>query len=121
MSQKEHSRAHRSRTYKRVRGVILILLVLGIIWGITALVRHNAAQPDPTPDPNAGQQTGTTDEKQNNQTPDPDPDPEPSPDPAPEPTPDPTPDPKPTPDPEPSGTNLTNPPGLFGGGQGRWL
>ena len=109
MSQKEHSRAHRSRTYKRVRGVILILLVLGIIWGITALVRHNAAQPDPTPDPNAGQQTGTTDEKQNNQTPDPDPDPEPSPDPAPEPTPDPTPDPKPTPDPEPSGTNLTNP------------
>ena len=51
MSQKEHSRAHRSRTYKRVRGVILILLVLGIIWGITALVRHNAAQPDPTPDP----------------------------------------------------------------------
>ena len=46
MSQKEHSRAHRSRTYKRVRGVILILLVLGIIWGITALVRHNAAQPD---------------------------------------------------------------------------
>ena len=57
MSQKEHSRAHRSRTYKRVRGVILILLVLGIIWGITALVRHNAAQPDPTPDPNAGQQT----------------------------------------------------------------
>ena len=27
MSQKEHSRAHRSRTYKRVRGVILILLV----------------------------------------------------------------------------------------------
>ena len=80
MSQKEHSRAHRSRTYKRVRGVILILLVLGIIWGITALVRHNAAQPDPTPDPNAGQQTGTTDEKQNNQTPDPDPDPEPSPD-----------------------------------------
>ena len=109
MSQKKHSRAHRSRTYKRVRGVILILLVLGIIWGITALVRHNAAQPDPTPDPNAGQQTGTTDEKQNNQTPDPDPDPEPSPDPAPEPTPDPTPDPKPTPDPEPSGTNLTNP------------
>ena len=109
MSQKEHSRAHRSRTYKRVRGVILILLVLGIIWGITALVRHNAAQPDPTPDPNAGQQTGTTDEKQNNQTPDPDPDPEPSPDPAPEPTPDPTPDPKPAPDPEPSGTNLTNP------------
>ena len=109
MSQKEHSRAHRRRTYKRVRGVILILLVLGIIWGITALVRHNAAQPDPTPDPNAGQQTGTTDEKQNNQTPDPDPDPEPSPDPAPEPTPDPTPDPKPTPDPEPSGTNLTNP------------
>ena len=69
MSQKEHSRAHRRRTYKRVRGVILILLVLGIIWGITALVRHNAAQPDPTPDPNAGQQTGTTDEKQNNQTP----------------------------------------------------
>lgn len=51
MSQKEHSRAHRSRTYKRVRGVILILLVLGIIWGITALVRHNAAQPDPTPIP----------------------------------------------------------------------
>ena len=47
MSQKEHSRAHRRRTYKRVRGVILILLVLGIIWGITALVRHNAAQPDP--------------------------------------------------------------------------
>ena len=30
MSQKEHSRAHRSRTYKRVRGVILILLVLGL-------------------------------------------------------------------------------------------
>ena len=28
MSQKEHSRAHRRRTYKRVRGVILILLVL---------------------------------------------------------------------------------------------
>ena len=48
MSQKEHSRAHRSRTYKRVRGVILILLVLGIIWGITALVRHNAtARPHP--------------------------------------------------------------------------
>ena len=110
MSQNEHSRAHRSRTYKRVRGIILILLVLGLIaWGVTALVRRNAAQPDPTPDPNAGQQTGTTDGKQNNQTPDPDPDPEPSPDPAPEPTPDPTPDPKPTPDPEPSGTNLTNP------------
>ena len=99
MSQKEHSRAHRSRTYKRVRGVILILLVLGIIWGITALVRHNAAQPDPTPDPNAGQQTGTTDEKQNNQTPDPDPDPDP--DPEPDPDPDPTPDPDPEiPDPE---------------------
>ena len=67
MSQKEHSRAHRRRTYKRVRGIILILLVLGLIaWGVTALVRRNAAQPDPTPDPNAGQQTGTTDEKQNN-------------------------------------------------------
>ena len=84
MSQKEHSRAHRSRTYKRVRGIILILLVLGLIaWGVTALVRRNAAQPDPTPDPNAGQQTGTTDEKQNNQTPDPDPDPEPEPNPGP--------------------------------------
>ena len=35
MSQKEHSRAHRSRTYKRVRGIILILLVLGLmLWKI---------------------------------------------------------------------------------------
>ena len=101
MSQYE-SRSHRRRTFKRIRGVILILLVLGlIIWGVTALVRHNATQPDPTPDPNAGQQTGTTDEKLNDQTPDPDPDPEP--------TQDPEPDPQPAPDPEPAGTNLTNP------------
>ena len=46
MSQNEHSRAHRSRTYKRVRGIILILLVLGLIaWGVTALVRRNAPHP----------------------------------------------------------------------------
>ena len=108
MSQKEHSRAHRRRTYKRVRGIILILLVLGLIaWGVTALVRRNAAQPDPTPDPNAGQQTDAAGGEQGDQTPDPEPMPDPEP--TPDPEPDPQPQPKPVPDPEPSGTTLTNP------------
>ena len=58
MSQNKHSEAQRRRTFKRVRGVILILLVVGlIVWGVTALIRRGAGKPDPTPDPNAGQQT----------------------------------------------------------------
>ena len=69
MSQYEHSRAHRRRTFKRIRGVILILVVLGlIIWGVTALVRHHktANQPE-APDPNAGQQTQPGGEQQEEQ------------------------------------------------------
>ena len=67
-SAKKNVRAHRRRTWWARRGVILILLVLGIIWGITALVRRNLRRPTPHRS-NAGQQTGTTDEKQNNRTP----------------------------------------------------
>ncbi len=85
MSQNKHSEAQRRRTFKRVRGVILILLVVGlIVWGVTALIRRGGEQPDPTPDPNAGQQT-----EQPGGLPEPDP--------------------KPDPSPEPGNTGLTNP------------
>lgn len=109
MNQYEHSRAHRRRTFKRFRGIILILLVLGLIaWGITALVHRSAANQPEDPDPNAGQQT-----EQPGDLPEPDPSDDPSTDPSdtpePEPTTDPTTDPQPTPEPEPSGTGLTNP------------
>ena len=91
MSQNKHSEAQRRRTFKRVRGVILILLVVGlIVWGVTALIRRGAGKPDPTPDPNAGQQT-----EQPGDLPEPDPTPEP--------------DPEPDPSPEPGNTGLTNP------------
>ena len=97
MSQNKHSEAQRRRTFKRVRGVILILLVVGlIVWGVTALIRRGAGKPDPTPDPNAGQQT-----EQPGDLPEPDPTPEPEPQPKPEP--------KPDPSPEPGNTGLTNP------------
>lgn len=99
MSQNKHSEAQRRRTFKRVRGVILILLVVGlIVWGVTALIRRGAGKPDPTPDPNAGQQT-----EQPGDLPEPDPTPEPEPQPKPEP------DPEPDPSPEPGNTGLTNP------------
>lgn len=95
MSQNKHSEAQRRRTFKRVRGVILILLVVGlIVWGVTALIRRGAGKPDPTPDPNAGQQT-----EQPGGLPEPDPTPEPEPQPKPE----------PDPSPEPGNTGLTNP------------
>lgn len=85
MSQNKHSEAQRRRTFKRVRGVILILLVVGlIVWGVTALIRRGAGKPDPTPDPNAGQQTEQPGDL-------------------------PEPDPKPDPSPEPGNTGLTNP------------
>lgn len=104
MTQNGHSRAQRRRTFKRVRGVILILLALGLIaWGVTALIRRNAEQPE-NPDPATGQQTEQPDDP--TQT-DPTPEPEPTPDPEPEPTP--TPDPTPEPDTKPEGTGLTNP------------
>lgn len=91
MSQNKHSEAQRRRTFKRVRGVILILLVVGlIVWGVTALIRRGGEQPDPNPDPNAGQQT-----EQPGDLPKPDPKPEP--------------DPEPDPSPEPGNTGLTNP------------
>ena len=97
MNQNKHSEAQRRRTFKRVRGVILILLVVGlIVWGVTALIRRDGGQPDPTPDPNAGQQT-----EQPGDLPEPDPTPEPEPQPKPEP--------KPDPSPEPGNTGLTNP------------
>ncbi len=97
MSQNKHSEAQRRRTFKRVRGVILILLVVGlIVWGVTALIRRGGEQPDPNPDPNAGQQT-----EQPGDLPEPDPTPEPEPQPKPEP--------KPDPSPEPGNTGLTNP------------
>lgn len=99
MSQNKHSEAQRRRTFKRVRGVVLILLVVGlIVWGVTALIRRGAGKPDPTPDPNAGQQT-----EQPGDLPEPDPTPEPEPQPKPEP------DPEPDPSPEPGNTGLTNP------------
>lgn len=99
MSQNKHSEAQRRRTFKRVRGVILILLVVGlIVWGVTALIRRGGEQPDPNPDPNAGQQT-----EQPGDLPEPDPTPEPEPQPKPEP------DPEPDPSPEPGNTGLTNP------------
>lgn len=99
MSLNKHSEAQRRRTFKRVRGVILILLVVGlIVWGVTALIRRGGEQPDPTPDPNAGQQT-----EQPGDLPEPDPTPEPKPQPKPEP------DPEPDPSPEPGNTGLTNP------------
>lgn len=111
MSQNKHSEAQRRRTFKRVRGVILILLVVGlIVWGVTALIRRGAGKPDPTPDPNAGQQTD-----QPGGLPEPgpatDPDPVTDPDPATEPDPvtEPKPKPKPDPSPEPGNTGLTNP------------
>ena len=111
MSQNKHSEAQRRRTFKRVRGVILILLVVGlIVWGVTALIRRGAGTPDPTPDPNAGQQT-----EQPGGLPEPDPatDPDPvtDPDPATEPDPvtEPKPKPKPDPSPEPGNSGLTNP------------
>ena len=50
MSQNKHSEAQRRRTFKRVRGVILILLVVGlIVWGVTALIRRGAGKPHPRP------------------------------------------------------------------------
>ncbi len=92
MSQNKHSEAQRRRTFKRVRGVILILLVVGlIVWGVTALIRRGAGKPDPTPDPNAGQQTEQPGGL-------PEPDPATDPDPV-----------KPDPSPEPGNTGLTNP------------
>lgn len=104
MTQNGHSHAQRRRTFKRVRGVILILLALGlIVWGVTALIRRNAEQPE-NPDPTPGQQTEQPDDP--TQT-DPTPEPEPTPDPEPEPTP--TPDPTPDPDTKSESTGLTNP------------
>lgn len=101
MSQNKHSEAQRRRAFKRVRGVILILLVVGlIVWGVTALIRRGGEQPDP----NAGQQT-----EQPGGLPEPDPTPEPEPQPKPEPQPEPEPQPKPDPSPEPGNTGLTNP------------
>src|SRR5574344_1107835 len=51
MSQYDYSKEKsRGRAFKRIRGVILLLLVLGLlVWGVTALIRNRSNTKQPAP------------------------------------------------------------------------
>ena len=53
MSQYDYSKEkRRRRAFKRIRGVILLLLVLGLlVWGVTALIRNRRSTKQPAPPP----------------------------------------------------------------------
>ena len=51
MSQYDYSKEkRRRRAFKRIRGVILLLLVLGLlVWGVTAFIQHRSSTKQPAP------------------------------------------------------------------------